>query len=399
MKPTVSLTVLELAAEGLLDVDATVASVLPSFGENGKDTITLSQVLLHAGGFPTAPIGAEAIDRQQRLDRYAAWYTTWEPGTRFEYHPSQAHWVLADMIEEAAGRPYADVITERLMTPAGQPRWLAIPEHEQGDIKDVFDVGDLIDPAEFKALHGVDMPETEVTNEALRVFNDPMVRAGGHPGGGGIASASSIAGWYQAILHDRGDILRPEVKDDALRTIRQTHPDPLGTCANRTMPSRSRAPMTKSAPRPRPHLERVGLRSWWSERVRSAGPTRDRHLARLHDPRPRPQRSRRRATRMRSPRRPACSRRRSSAPGRSVRPHGRPHRRHHQHDDERNPAERLLTGSVGEQADHGGHDDGARRGGRQLIPDDPSGPIRPEIDRGAVDHSRKHHREGEAQER
>ena len=122
MKPTVSLTVLELAAEGLLDVDATVASVLPSFGENGKDTITLSQVLLHTGGFPTAPIGAEAIDRQQRLDRYASWYTTWEPGTRFEYHPSQAHWVLADMIEEAAGRPYADVITERLMTPAGQPR-------------------------------------------------------------------------------------------------------------------------------------------------------------------------------------------------------------------------------------------------------------------------------------
>mgnify|MGYP003311676514 CR=1 FL=1 len=86
----------------------------------------------------------------------------------------------ADMIEEVAGRPYADVITERLMTPAGQPRWLAIPEDEQGDIKDVFDVGDPIDPVEFKALHGVDMPETEVTNEALRVFNDPMVRAGGH---------------------------------------------------------------------------------------------------------------------------------------------------------------------------------------------------------------------------
>ena len=63
VKPTVSLTVLELAAEGLLDVDATVASVLPSFGENGKHAITLSQVLLHAGGFPTAPIGAEAIDR------------------------------------------------------------------------------------------------------------------------------------------------------------------------------------------------------------------------------------------------------------------------------------------------------------------------------------------------
>ena len=117
VKPTVSLTVLELAAEGLLDVDATVASVLPSFGENGKHAITLSQVLLHAGGFPTAPIGAEAIDRQQRLERYASWHTTWEPGTRFEYHPSQAHWVLADMIEEVVGRPYADALINAMHDP------------------------------------------------------------------------------------------------------------------------------------------------------------------------------------------------------------------------------------------------------------------------------------------
>ena len=304
------------------------------------------------------------------------------------------------MIEEAAGRPYADVITERLMTPAGQPRWLAIPEHEQGDIKDVFDVGDPIDPAEFKALHGVDMPETEVTNESLRVFNDPMVRAGGHPGGGGIASASSIAGWYQAILHDRGDILRPEVKDDALRTIRQTHPDPLGTCANRTHAFTIAGADDQKALRGHGHTS-----SEWAfghggakGQIGWADPATGISLGFMtHGLDRNDLVVGRRGSR--SPRRPACSRRRSSAPGRSVRPHGRPHRRHHQHDDERNPAERLLTGSVGEQADHGGHDDGARRGGRQLIPDDPSGPIRPEIDRGAVDHSRKHHRESEAQER
>ena len=80
------LTVLELAAEGLLDVDATVASVLPSFGETAR-TPSPSRRSCSTGGFPTAPIGAEAIDRQQRLDRYASWHTTWEPGTRFEYHP------------------------------------------------------------------------------------------------------------------------------------------------------------------------------------------------------------------------------------------------------------------------------------------------------------------------
>ena len=234
VKPTVSLTVLELAAEGLLDLDAPVAAVLPSFGENGKADITLSQVLLHAGGFPTAPIGRDAADRSERLARYASWRTTWEPGTRYEYHPAQAHWVLGDMIEEVTGRPYADVIEERVMAPAGQERWLAIPLDQQDGIVDAVDVGESIDPAEFERLFGMPMPETGVNNESLRQLNDPMVRALGHPGGGGITTASGLAGWYQAILHDDGTILRPEVREDALRTVRQTHKDVFGVSAQRT---------------------------------------------------------------------------------------------------------------------------------------------------------------------
>ncbi len=235
VKPTVSLTVLELAAEGWLSLDDPVASILPTFGTKGKERITVSQVLLHKGGFPAAPMAPRiAIDRAARLQRYSTWHTTWEPGTRFEYHPSSAHWVLADLIEEVSGRPFADVITERLMEPAGQPRWLAIPEAEQGDITDVYCVGEPIDPTEFEAQFGVALPVTEVTDDALTSFNDPSVRALGQPGGGGITSASGFASWYQAILHDDGEILRPEVKQDALTVVRQTHQDHMGVPANRT---------------------------------------------------------------------------------------------------------------------------------------------------------------------
>lgn len=235
IKPTVSLTLLELAAEGLIDLDVPVASVLDGFGANGKDKITVSQVLLHAGGFPHAPLGFDvAFDRSARLDRYASWRTTWESGSAFEYHPTSAHWVIGDLIEEVTDRPFADVVTERIMTPAGQPRWLAIPEADQGDIADVFDVGDPLDPAEFKAMFGFDMPVTEVTNEALLAFNRADVRALGVPGGGGVTSAAGIAEWYQAILHDNGDILRPEVKYDALHVVRQAHHNEFGASANRT---------------------------------------------------------------------------------------------------------------------------------------------------------------------
>jgi len=235
VKPTVSLTVLELAADGLLDLDASVASVLPTFGAQGKGEITISQVLLHAGGFPAAPMPHELwANRAGRLERYASWRTTWEPGTAFEYHPSSAHWVLADLITEVTGRHHADVVTERIMEPAGARRWLAIPHDEQGDIVTVESIGTPPDPAAFREKFGIDMPITEVTPQALLAFNEPDIRAAGQPGGGGIAGAADVALWYQAIMHDDGEILRPQVKADALTVVRQNHKDWLGVPAQRT---------------------------------------------------------------------------------------------------------------------------------------------------------------------
>ncbi len=235
VKPTVSLTVLELAADGLIDLRSPVAELIPEFASNGKEQVTVSQVMLHAGGFPSAPMPpAIWADRPARLERYGTWRLNWEPGTRYEYHPSSAQWVLADLITAATGRPFADVITECVMTPAGVARFLAIDPADQGDVVDVVNVGEAPDLEARAREFGFDIPLTEVTDDALLAFNDPAVRAAGHPGGGGIASAADVAKWYQAILHDDGEFLRPEVRHDALEVVRQNHPDWMGVPANRT---------------------------------------------------------------------------------------------------------------------------------------------------------------------
>ncbi len=235
IKPTVSLTVLLLAHEGRLDLNEPVAAVLGSFGTHGKEQITVSQVLLHSGGFPYAPLTEAAhLDRAARLECYANWRTTWAPGTAFEYHPASAHWVLADLITEVTGRHYVDEITDRVMTPAGQPAWLGIAESDQGDVVTVEAVGSPPDPDEFRARFGFDLPDFGISTEMLLAFNEPSVRAMAHPGGGGIAGAAQVASWYQAILNDDSTILPPEVRTDALQTVRQKHPDLLGVPANRT---------------------------------------------------------------------------------------------------------------------------------------------------------------------
>ena len=234
VKPSVALTAMELAAEGLFDLAAPVSDVLESFGGNGKGAITVSQVLLHAGGFPYAPLGrTEATDRAARLVAYASWRIDWEPGTRFEYHSLSAHWVLADIVTEVTGRPYTDVIAERVMEPAGCSRWLGIGVDEQADVADVVPVGAPPAPAELEALGLGELPDLGVGDEGLMAFNRPWMRAAGVPGGGGIARASDMALWYQAVLHNTGGFLHPEVRRDAV-VVRQNHPDWTGTPANRS---------------------------------------------------------------------------------------------------------------------------------------------------------------------
>ncbi len=233
IKPSVSLTVMELAAEGLFDLEAPVGDVLDSFGSAGKQDITVSQVLLHAGGFPYATLEREEVlDRAERLVAYASWQTEWQPGTRFEYHPLAAHWVLADIITEVTGSHFADVITQRMMAPVGCSRWLAIAEDQQDDVADVVGVGSLVTRAELTALGLEEIPGA-ISEEMLTVFNLPWLRAVGIPGGGGIACAQEMALWYQAVLHNSNGFLRPEVRSDAM-TVRQNHPDWTGTPANRS---------------------------------------------------------------------------------------------------------------------------------------------------------------------
>ena len=233
VKPTVALTAMELAAEGLFDIGSSVSDVLESFGANGKDAITVSQVMLHAGGFPYAPLGrTETTDRAARLAAYAGWRTDWEPGTRFEYHALSAHWVLADIITEVTGRPYADVIAERVMEPAGCSRWLGIGIDDQADVADVVGVGSLPSADELAAL-GLDELPGGVGEEMLTVFNRPWLRAAGVPGGGGIARAEEMALWYQAVLHNPDGFLHAETRSDAM-VVRQNHHDWTGTPANRS---------------------------------------------------------------------------------------------------------------------------------------------------------------------
>ena len=236
-KPFVASTVWTLISDGVLDPAQPVVTWFPEFGANGKDAITLEQVMLHTSGFPQAPMGPPAwYDRDQRVQRIANWTLNWEPGSAYEYHPTSAHWVLGELIERVTGADYRDVVQDRVTGPAGLPRIVGIPKDEQTDLADLVLVGEPATPDELEAAFGVrELPATEVTDEAVMRFNDPDVRELGVPGGGGFARARDLALFYQELLHNPHGIWQPELLADVTGVVRNRLPDPAGVPANRAL--------------------------------------------------------------------------------------------------------------------------------------------------------------------
>jgi CubicO group peptidase (beta-lactamase class C family) len=228
-----------LIGDGLLDPLQRVAEIVPAFGENGKETVTVEQLLLHTAGFPRAPLGPpDWFTREGRLRRFAQWRLSWEPGSRVEYHASSAHWVLAELIETLAGVDYRRFVAERITQPLGIPRFqLGVPREQQHDINDLVVVGRPPTPAELEALTGVSgfaLPEIEAP--ILMRFNDIETREVGVPGAGAVATAADVALYFQALLHNPGGLWDPAVLADGTGHVRTRLQDAtLGVPANRSL--------------------------------------------------------------------------------------------------------------------------------------------------------------------
>jgi CubicO group peptidase (beta-lactamase class C family) len=193
-----------LIQEGKLDVSKKVIDLIPEFGENGKADITIEQLFTHTAGFPHAPFRpALWQDKEARIQRFSDWKLNWEPGSRYEYHPTSSMWVIAEIIERLSGQSYASFIRQRIAEPLGlNDLWVGTPEEHHHRVAEVKHVGEAMTSADYAALGIPEPPVTEVTEDTLTSFNNSEIRQVPVPGGGGIMSAADIALFYQALIND-----------------------------------------------------------------------------------------------------------------------------------------------------------------------------------------------------
>jgi CubicO group peptidase (beta-lactamase class C family) len=238
-KAVVASAVWQLLAEGSLHLDDRVADHVPEFKTNGKDVVTVEQVLLHTSGFPQAPMSlTKAATRDGRLEAFSRWRLNWEPGSRFEYHPTSAHWVLAELLERIDGDDFRAVVRRRVLEPLGLTALqLGVPEDDQGDVARPVNVGEPPTPEEWEAVLGIPGFDVgEVTDEALVTLGSPEGIAIGVPGGGAVSTAADLARFYQALLRNDAGLWDPAVLADATGTVRNTFRDPqTGVPANRAL--------------------------------------------------------------------------------------------------------------------------------------------------------------------
>ncbi|MCC3773370.1 serine hydrolase [Streptomyces sp. UNOB3_S3] len=134
-KVFVATVVLQLSAEGRVDLDKPIQDYLPGLLPKSYAPIKVSQLLNHTSGLPDESDTGTPRDTPERIleHRYDRWTPKkivatlpggpmkFTPGTKQEYRGM--NYVLAAMlIEKVTGKPYAKAIGERVLRPLGLHR-------------------------------------------------------------------------------------------------------------------------------------------------------------------------------------------------------------------------------------------------------------------------------------
>jgi D-alanyl-D-alanine carboxypeptidase len=126
-KSFTSLLVAQLAAEGLVDIDAPLSAYLPGYSGPARD-VPVRFLMNHTAGLvnytslPHFPHGSQrTVTREEMRGYFEDADLMFEPGTAFAYSNSGTY-VLGLIIEAVTGQTYDAALTQRVLEPLGLMR-------------------------------------------------------------------------------------------------------------------------------------------------------------------------------------------------------------------------------------------------------------------------------------
>ncbi len=214
-------------SRGWLDYEERVCAYWPEFAQQGKDKITVRQLLAHQAGLFAL---REPVDKSvvADLDRLAVVLArqkpAWEPGTRQAYHALTLGFYEGELLRriDPQHRSLGQFFQDEIATPLGLDVYIRLPESIPNS-----KLATLSSPSRLAMLFGFPIRLTlDALNRRSNIYRALVVNPGNAiiqderriysrnlevPSGGGVGTARGIAHAYGAFATDGRELqLRPQ---------------------------------------------------------------------------------------------------------------------------------------------------------------------------------------------
>ena len=199
-------------SRGMIDYDMPVSAYWPEFSQNGKENLTVRQLLAHQAGLFAfdEPVDKETVRDLDRLaDIMARQTPAWEPGTRQAYHAITLGFYEGELIRrvDPKHRSLGQFFQDEVATPLGLELYIRLPEsipnsrlaviEPLGFFKRIFGFPmkfalTMLNPHSnmYRAL--IVNPGSAIVHDDKTVYSRNLEV----PSGGGVGTAESIAKAY-----------------------------------------------------------------------------------------------------------------------------------------------------------------------------------------------------------
>ncbi|WP_328520204.1 serine hydrolase domain-containing protein [Kribbella sp. NBC_00359] len=220
-KGLASAGVLLLVQRGQVTLDDPLSRYWPAFAAEGKEAITIAEVLSHQARLPWVEAGyADLLDHDVMSAHLAAQAPAADPRAAFMYHAITWGWLVDELVRRVDGRTVSRFFAEEFAVPLGLEVWIGLPEELQ------WRAATMVAPEGVL----VDGPWTELNRPnplwvpgAEKIWNSVEYAGAGLAAVGGFATARGMARFYASLLGevDGVRVLTPETVELGRREIRR----------------------------------------------------------------------------------------------------------------------------------------------------------------------------------
>ena len=200
-----------LVDRGKINLDQPVSHYWEEFAAQGKERVTVRQLLSHQAGLPETAAGItseELLDGRKAAQKLAAERPFWAPGSAFGYHALTIGTFIDELIFRITGETVQSYYEKNIRQPIGADAYLGLPDESHHRV--LSSLPQLPPTAEYLDKYGPPKNFTpgpygahvfrglapSATPDPFSLTSPLGIRVG-QPAAGGVASADGLAQVFQ----------------------------------------------------------------------------------------------------------------------------------------------------------------------------------------------------------